>query len=88
VCRKDIRKQKLKKNKLIDEAVKEMVEHKKQENNEEYDRWKKRVESYKQFKDKHKMHLPGKVLKAGDKIDVRDTEFIWCKGVIELKIST
>ncbi len=34
------------------------------------------------------MHLPGKLLKAGDKIDVRDTEFIWCKGVVELKIST
>lgn len=65
-----------------------MAENKKQENNEEFDRWKKRVESYKQFKDKHKMHLPGKLLKAGDKIDVRDTEFIWCKGVVELKIST
>lgn len=25
-------------------------------------------------------------MKAGDKIDVRDTEYVWCVGIVELKI--
>ena len=27
-----------------------------------------------------------KEVKAGDKLDVRDTEYVWCKAVVELKI--
>jgi hypothetical protein len=42
------------------------------------------VKSYKEWKDKHKL----KDCKAGDKIDVRDTEFIWCVGQVELKITS
>lgn len=29
-----------------------------------------------------------KQVKAGDKVDIRDTEFIWCVGTVELKISS
>ena len=32
-------------------------------------------------------HNIGQV-KAGDKVDVCDTEFIWCKGLVELVIKT
>ena len=28
------------------------------------------------------------MVKAGEKVDVRDTEYIWCSGIVELKIST
>ena len=31
---------------------------------------------------------PGTIIKAGDKVDVRDTEHIWCVGFVELKITT
>lgn len=27
-------------------------------------------------------------VKAGDKIDIKDTEHVWCIGTIELKISS
>jgi hypothetical protein len=27
-------------------------------------------------------------VKAGDKVDVRDTEYVWCIGTVELKITT
>ena len=29
-----------------------------------------------------------KDVKAGDKVDVRDTEYIWCVGTVELKITS
>jgi hypothetical protein len=34
------------------------------------------------------MHKKDRVVKVGDKVDVRDTEHIWCVGQVELKIST
>ena len=30
----------------------------------------------------------GHPFKVGDKLDVRDTEYIWCQGMAELKITT
>lgn len=46
------------------------------------------MESYKQWKDKHNLASNGRTIKAGEKVDVRDTEYIWCVGTVELKIST
>jgi hypothetical protein len=42
------------------------------------------MDQYKQWKDKHRIVS----VKAGDKVDVRDTEYVWCTGTVELKIST
>ena len=51
---------------------------------DEFKRYKERVSSYKIWKEKLKL----KEVKAGDKIDIRDTEYIWCVGVVELKITS
>lgn len=74
---------------MIDNALKTMVYSRLQtpgaKDDGEVERWKARVQAYKQWKEKHALRGS---LKAGDKVDVRDTEYIWCTGVIELKIST
>lgn len=51
---------------------------------EEFKRYKERVKTYKLWKDKHSLDE----VKVGDKIDVRDTEYIWCIGNVELKITS
>eukprot|EP00347_Sterkiella_histriomuscorum_P005292 403357159 len=89
-CRKDIRKSPMQRNKMIDSLIKSVIQSryyasdcKDQEG--EYQRYIDRVKSYKDWKLKHK--LQGKLIKAGDKIDVRDTEYVWCVGIIQYKIS-
>ena len=73
---------------MIDSAVKQIVRSKKDEP-EELEKLKSRLHAYKLWKEKGKLFQPGQQnVKAGDKIDVRDTEEIWCSGKIELKIST
>lgn len=42
------------------------------------------MRAYKEWLDKKKLVD----VKPGDKVDVRDTEYIWCVGVVELKITT
>lgn len=70
---------------MIDNAVKTMAYSKKLDGQpEEYQRWHDRMKAYKLWKAKHVLQD----VKAGDKIDVRDTEYIWCVGTVELKIST
>ena len=70
---------------MIDNTVRTMILSKKLDGQEdEYNRWKDRVNNYKQWKNKHKLTD----YKVGDKIDVRDTEYIWCVGTIELKITS
>jgi hypothetical protein len=62
---------------MIDNAVRAIVISKNVNGEkEEFEKWQNRVKSYKEWKDKHKL----KDCKPGDKIDVRDTEFIWCVG--------
>lgn len=39
---------------------------------------------YNQYIDSHKLHT----VKAGDMIDVCDTEYIWCKATVELVIKS
>ena len=75
---------------MIDNAVKQMIlsRHEAKENEEELQKYKVRLETYRQWKEKHVLCTTAKVVKAGDKVDVRDTEHIWCVGQIELKIST
>jgi len=75
---------------MLDNAVKQMIgsRHESKEHEGELEKYKARIEGYKQWKEKHHLCTPGKVIKVGDKVDVRDTEHIWCAGLIELKIST
>jgi len=76
---------------MIDNAVKQMIisrNESKEHEGGELEKYKARIEGYKQWKEKHILCPPGKVVKAGDKVDVRDTEHIWCVGQIELKITT
>ena len=76
VCRKDIRNLKVNPSRLIDYSVKIMMQYRKLENKmDEYNRFKERVKNYQSWKDKH---ILSSDLKAGDKIDVRDTQYIWC----------
>lgn len=70
---------------MIDQAVKAVSQSKRGGENCEYKRWKHRMETYKQWKEKHRL---SKDVKSGEKVDIRDTEYIWCVGTIELKIST
>ena len=75
---------------MLDTAVKSIVFNRKLEESSlepeecEFERYKKRVQSYKEWKEKHIL----KIVKAGDRVDIRDTEHIWCSGMVELKIST
>jgi hypothetical protein len=79
VCRKDIRKFKVKKNKMIDNAVKQMIITRCETNGnkEDLEKYNNRLSAYKLWKEKHVIVQP---LKVGDKVDVRDTEHIWCTG--------
>jgi aminopeptidase-like protein len=75
---------------MIDNAVKQMIMSRCEasKNNDDFEKHKARIESYKIWKQKHVLCPPGSTIKAGDKLDVRDTEYIWCIGFVELKIST
>jgi hypothetical protein len=48
------------------------------------DRLNDKIKNHDIWQEKHK--LPASI-KAGSKIDALDTEHIWCKATIELKIS-
>lgn len=70
---------------MIDNAVKMIVLAKKElGDNDEFDRWQERTQKYKEWIISHRVHL----VKAGEKLDVCDTEHIWCKATIELVIKT
>lgn len=82
-CRKDIRKWVLSKSDIIDSAVKLMVEGKRDAGeDEDYRRREERIKAHAEWIEKHKITN----IKPGDKIDALDTEYIWCKAVVELKI--
>ena len=55
---------------LIDNLVSLIIQSKKGSSGEELKKWKERVEHYKLWKD----GLRVKDVKAGDKIDIKDTE--------------
>jgi len=63
-----------------------MVESKKanggMENDEELQRWEERMNKHCQWQKKHQVCE----VKPGDKLDVLDTEYIWCVATVELKI--
>ncbi|CDW88471.1 UNKNOWN [Stylonychia lemnae] len=85
-CRQEIRSFKITPNRLIDYSVKTMMHCKKIDNQiEDHNRFRDRVKNYQAWKDKHVLSYD---LKAGDKIDVRDTQYIWCVALIQLKIQT
>lgn len=82
-CRKDIRKWVLSKSNIIDSAVKLMIKSKADAGDEsELKRFDERVKAHQVWLDKQKL----KEVKPGDKIDALDTEYIWCKAQVELKI--
>jgi len=86
-CRKDIRSWMLQKNPFIDRAVELMVKAKTRASEDDSDekRWESRHDNARIWAKKHAVELDN--IKAGTKIDVLDTEYIWCSAMIELKIS-
>jgi hypothetical protein len=70
---------------MMDDMVLLVVRNKKAGSQEdEYSKYKERMLVYKQWQLKHKLIS----VKAGEKIDVRDTEYVWCIGLIELVITS
>ena len=70
---------------MIDNAVKMMVIAKKEQgDSDEFDRWQERMRKYKEWIIGHRVHS----VKPGEKLDVCDTENIWCQATIELVIKT
>jgi hypothetical protein len=70
---------------MIDKTIKSIVISKKLCGQaEDFKRYKERVKAYKLWREKHSL----KDVKVGEKIDVRDTEYIWCVGEVELKITS
>ena len=70
---------------MIDNAVKMMVFAKKEVgNSEDFDRWHDRIQKYQEWLNSHTLSS----IKAGEKIDVCDTELIWCNATVELVIKT
>ena len=49
---------------------------------EEVNRYQERSKSYNEWFEKQQL----KNVKPGDKVDALDTEYIWCKAQVELKI--
>jgi hypothetical protein len=85
-CRKDIRKWSLNSSELIDKAVELTVKSKTEAGDpSDEKRWNERLKNFETWQKKHK--LDWTAMKSGDQIDALDTEHIWCKAVIELKIS-
>lgn len=84
-CRKSIRRKTMQLSLMIDNAVKMMVIAKKDQGDlDDFERWQDRTLKYKEWIAAHKV----KLVKAGQKLDVCDTEHIWCKATIELVIKT
>lgn len=83
-CRKDIRKWVLSKSEIIDSAVKLMVSSKAEndDNAEELQRYKERVKAHEEWLSKQSVEP----IKPGEKVDALDTEYIWCRAQVELKI--
>lgn len=77
-CREDIRKYQLQTSDLIDKAVTLLADSK-----GEAAKLADRLSKHQEWLLKHK--VPPEV-KAGTKLDVLDTEYIWCKAMVELKI--
>lgn len=75
---------------MIDNSVKQMIMSRCESsgNQDDLEKYKHRIETYKVWKQKHVLCRSGTTIKAGDKVDVRDTEYVWCTGIVELKIST
>ena len=72
ICRKDIRRWILQKSSLIDQAVMLVASHKDAETQQRY---KQRIENHRLWCEKHKIK---DLLKPGMKLDILDTEYIWC----------
>lgn len=86
-CRKDIRSWILQKNPFIDRAVELMVKAKTRATKDDTDekRLIQRKEHAQNWLKKHA--FDSKLIKPGHKVDVLDTEYIWCPAMVELKIS-
>ena len=62
-----------------------MIESKRQVGQiEDAKRWEERVKNHQKWIEKHKVSG----VKTGQKLDVLDTEHIWCKAMVELKIQS
>lgn len=81
ICRKDIRRQPIHSSLIVDQAVKLLI--KVRANPEESERLTQRLEKLEKWAAQHQLK---ECLKPGQRIDVLDTEHIWCSAVIELKV--
>ena len=62
---------------MIDSIVKMIIQSKRLNGlEEENKKYKERLDAYNAWIDKHRI----KEVKAGERIDVRDTEYVWCVG--------
>jgi hypothetical protein len=69
----------------VDNAVRILIDSKRDNGEEEEaKRLEERIRNHSKWLEKHKVAE----VKAGDKIDVLDTEHIWCTAIVELKIKT
>lgn len=69
---------------MIDKAVKMMVESKcASQGDGEMKRYQERINNHSAWLDKHKV----KDIKPGQKLDVLDTEHIWCVAEVEMRIT-
>mmetsp|Transcript_26382 Transcript_26382/g.40275 ORF Transcript_26382/g.40275 Transcript_26382/m.40275 type:complete len:135 (+) Transcript_26382:748-1152(+) len=70
---------------IVDNAVKMKVYSKKLTGNgEELERWQERITKYHKWLDGHRLTA----VKAGERVDVCDTELIWCRATVELVIKS
>ena len=68
---------------MIDNSVKMMVVAKKEAGDpEEFQKWHERMRKYQEWVKSHRVHF----VKAGQILDVCDTEYIWCKATVELVV--
>ena len=70
---------------MMDNSVKMMVLAKLEQGEpEEFKRWEERMKKYKDWISGHRVSA----VKPGDKLDVNDTENIWCRATVELVVKT
>ena len=68
---------------MIDNSVKMIVQAKKESGDpEEFQKWQERMKKYQEWITSHNVVS----VQPGEKLDVCDTEYIWCKATVELVI--
>jgi len=70
---------------MIDNSVKMIVQARKESgDNESIKTWNERMKKYHEWVNSHKVTS----VQAGEKLDVCDTEYIWCKATVEIVVKS